>query len=140
MALLDAFHKQHEQILRVAWQIRQALDEEASPEGAARHRALLSNLSGTLSVHLAMEDGSLYPRLAQDKDPEVRAIAAKYATEMRGLSSDFRAHLERWASARAIREKPAEFAADSRRIMDALSKRIAFENAELYPALQRIGG
>jgi hemerythrin-like domain-containing protein len=139
MGVLDVFHKQHAQILTVVREIGDLLDQGARPDGPARHRALLSTLSGTLSVHLAMEDGSLYPRLAQDKSPEVRAIAVKYETEMRGLARAFREHLGRWASATAIRENPVEFAADTKRIVEALTNRISFEDAELYPALERLG-
>jgi hemerythrin-like domain-containing protein len=140
MTVLDAFQRQHTQILRIANEIGDLLKEAATPEGATRHRALLSTLSGTLNVHLAMEDGSLYPRLARDEDPEVRAIAAKFEREMQGLSKSFRSHLDRWASARAIRERPSEFAGETKRIIDALSRRIAFEDAELYPTLARLDG
>jgi len=140
MAVLDAFQKQHVQILRIAKEIGDLLEQGGTPEGATRHRTLLSSLSGTLNVHLAMEDGSLYPQLAKDPDPEVRAIAAKFEREMQGISKTFRSHLDRWASARAIREKPGQFAEDTKRIIDALARRIEFEDAVLYPTLERLGG
>src|SRR5690606_20769106 len=124
---------------RMTREIADLLEQGTSPEVAAKHRALLSTLSGTLNVHLAMEDGSLYPRLSRDPDPAVRTIASKFEREMQGISRNFRAHLDRWASARAIRENPREFETDTRRIVEALSKRIAFEDAELYPTLERLG-
>ena len=139
MALLDAFRRQHTQILAIVRDMIELAEDELTAETATRHRALLSTLSGTLGVHLAMEDGSLYPRLTEDGDPDVRAMAARYEREMRGLAGEFRAHLERWSSARAIRQEPERFMAETKQIGAALARRIAFEDAELYPALERLG-
>jgi hemerythrin-like domain-containing protein len=45
---------------------------------------MLSRLFGKLSVHLTLEDSSLYPRCQQHSDEKLREMAKRFANEMSG--------------------------------------------------------
>lgn len=139
MSVLGAYRKQHGEILVILKDIAALLDGGATAADAARFRGLLSSLSGILTIHLAMEDGSLYPALGHSKSPEVRTTAQRYASEMKGITGAFRALLERWPTVRSIRESPDSFAVEMKRVVDALTRRIGYEDRELYPLLEQHG-
>jgi hypothetical protein len=129
MGYTDRFRAQHEDILRAAGEIQNLLNGHQPDPSALRK--LLSILAGKVSVHLAMEDQALYPRLAE-LDGAVARRATKFKDEMGGLGRVFTEYNTRWQVS-AIRADLAGFAHETRKIFGALAKRIERENAELYP-------
>lgn len=63
MAATDNFRKQHAEIIEIVKQIEPALVPQNLSANPASIKPLLTSLMGKLSVHLAMEDNALYPRL-----------------------------------------------------------------------------
>lgn len=126
------FRKQHDDILMLVKDITAALRSTLSEEDAARLRAMLAQLSGKLSVHLAMEDKSFYPTLVGSADPELQRIARQYSSEMGPLASTFQAYVQKWSTARVIHADPAGFSSDTRTVFGALTARIQKENTHLY--------
>ena len=102
---------------------------------ASDARAMLSMLAGKLTIHLAMEDNALYPRLAAHNNQDVRKLAEKFDREMGGILGAFKQYLGRWPTALAIQADGAGFVDETRQIFAALRTRIAKENAELFPGL-----
>jgi hemerythrin-like domain-containing protein len=139
MAATASFRKQHDELLAVAGEIGKLLDASRLADDAASARTLLSNLAGKLKIHLAMEDKTLYPRLMQDPDPKVSAMAKRFADEMGGIAEVFGGYMERWPTARAIQEAPQRFVTDTQKLFGALSTRIDRENNQLYPLLDQRG-
>lgn len=109
------------------------LDTGSLAAQANEARSLLSRLAGTLSVHLAMEDNALYPRLAARADGPLKALASRYAEEMGGIHADFTSYLSRWRAASAIARDTEAFLAETVDVLAALRERIDREDAELYP-------
>jgi hypothetical protein len=126
--------RQHAALLQLSSEISASLrSEEGVVRDAHRLRTQLSALAGILNVHLAMEDGVMYPRLRVDQDPSIRLIARRFVEEMGDLRRSFAEYAHRWNTPEAIRAAPREFARESRLILEALTLRIAREEHELYP-------
>ncbi|MDB5859796.1 MAG: uncharacterized protein JWQ76_3485 [Ramlibacter sp.] len=129
MSFTDKFRTQHNEILLIAKEMTVQLKGKADP---AALRKLLSNLAGKLNFHLAMEDQALYPRLMERKDSDAKGLAKQFMDEMGGLGKVFGIYNDKWQVS-AIRNDPAGFASETQAVFAALTKRIARENAELYP-------
>jgi len=107
------------------------------PEGTAapveeQVRPVLIKLTGLLAAHLKLEDDHLYPAMLANIDPEVRARAELFQTEMGGLSEAFGRFSDRWIAPRAISADPAGFARDWGGIRSALDGRMDREDRDLY--------
>lgn len=125
---------QHAQILAQV----QVLDQ-AIAAGAAQAPVIagqLRELARLLSFHLTCEDVLLYPNLFNAADPQVAALARQMISELGGLAQRFHALLERWSGAGVIAESFAGFVADFQALAELLTRRIAYENDELYPRVE----
>jgi hypothetical protein len=125
--------RQHRELLRLSKDIAEWLVPDAIAQSAHKLRGLLAALSGVLNVHLAMEDGVMYPRLQAHDDPAIRAVAARYVDEMGGLKKTFAEYSRRWNTPEAMQAAPGDFIRESHALLDALTHRIMREEAELYP-------
>ena len=130
MAYTDNFKRQHQELLAMVGEIAGKL--KSDPADAKALRALLSGLAGKLTVHLAMEDKALYPRLMQQQDARSTALAGKFMKEMGGLAQVFATYNNKW-QVTAIKADPAGFSDETRKVFGALAHRIGRENTELYP-------
>jgi iron-sulfur cluster repair protein YtfE (RIC family) len=132
MAYTQNFRKQHGELLNVAKSMAKLLDAEQLKKDAVEVRHLLSVLHGKLSVHLVMEDKSLYPRLLNHHDSRIRATTQHFIDEMGTLASVFKGYVGKWSTPSAIQADPATFIAETKAVFDALGNRIDRENNELY--------
>ena len=134
----DNFRKQHAEILSSAREINALLSDELSAADAAAIRPLLSKLAGLITLHLAMEERSVYPALASHSDVSVRALGKRYSDEMVGIAAVFGDYMKNWQTTSQMRADPAGFSVASKAVFNALSKRIHFEHKELYPAFDKL--
>ena len=134
MGFTDKFRQQHDEILGIVGELTQHIKTKAE---AQVMRTSLSSLAGKLNFHLAMEDKALYPRL-MNGDGSAKGVAGRFMQEMGGLGEVFQAYNNRWQVS-AIRKDPEGFAAETHKVFQALGKRIARENAELYPLADKLG-
>lgn len=128
------FREQHVEILQLASELRKIGPEELAKDAVAA-RSLLSKLVGKLSLHLAVEDRSLYPELQKSPDVNVANMARRFENEMGGLADSVMAWGKRWPTPATIQAQPARFIAETTAVVDALKNRILREHQELYPAL-----
>ena len=134
------FRRQHEEILEIAGELTAVMAEpERLAEDAEVVRGLLTVLSGKISIHLAMEDKGLYPRLLKHAKPEVRTLAGTYMAEMGGIKDVFAEYLGRWPDGARIQGDPRTFIEETRGLLAALERRISREDNELYPMVDGIG-
>lgn len=131
------FYGHHTDVLALAGAIERQLDPARVAADPAKVSAEVVRLFGKFSIHLAIEDKALYPRLAQDANPDLRRMAQRFQEEMGGLTQGFEAYRKAWPGPLAIAKDPARFIAETRDILDRLKKRIGRENAELYPLAAR---
>ena len=138
MAVTDNYRRQHAEMMEAVQSLQPLLKPDSLAAGAAEIRNRLSQLFGKLSLHLAMEDNSLYPRFQKHADAKVRDTAARFAGEMNGVKPAIEAFSRKWTEG-AIKADPAGFCAEATRLFGVLADRIRRENTEFYPLLDKAG-
>lgn len=136
-AMMRLFIEQHAEIL----QILRELQSKAASGVEAHHKEiakLLIKLRFKVKLHLASEDKILFPVVRNAGDCPERALLAGYETEMQELAGVFLEFVHRWEYAEQIAEHAADFLKEATGAMDALTRRIAREEQELYPAIARL--
>ena len=130
------YRSQHAEIVKLVQGVQVFLAPGKLPGAAADVRLKLSELAAKTTLHLAMEDGSLYPRLMAHEDPKVRDTASRFNNEMSAISAVFETYTAKWTES-AIREDSTGFIEETTKLFTALANRIQRENTELYPLLEQ---
>jgi hemerythrin-like domain-containing protein len=138
VARTDNFKKHHVEILTIAKSVKTLLISGDAAQHTAEVRQLLSQLSGKLSFHLAMEDKSLYPFLSTHADARIKALSKKYSEEMGSLAQAFRSYLDKWSNAMLIDANLEGFIGETKTVFNALVRRIQREDTELYPIVDQL--
>lgn len=136
MALTDNLVKQHVDLLNLIEQITAQLQVDKVTSNTDDISNLLSQLAGKLTMHLAVEDKSLYPKLLGHSDEKVQRVTQKYIDEMGTLAEAFTSYLDKWRGADAKRDNAQGFIDETKAVFGALDKRIKSENSDLYPLLE----
>ncbi len=89
-------------------------------------------LRRALLNHLAQEDWVIYPRLLASNRADVRVLAASLADGAAAFTAAFKMYSRRW-TAESITADWQGFRKETLAILDALKRRISFEDNELYP-------
>ena len=138
MSPTDSYRKQHDELLAVAGEFKSHLRANNLEQDSAPARTLLSQLLGKLTIHLAMEDRSLYPRLSEHDDARVRDTANRFQSEMGHISKTLEAYNKKWATPAAIQANADAFIAETDGVLKALADRISRENDDLYKLLDNL--
>lgn len=139
MSRTASYRGQHQKILDIVARLESCLAGDGSIRDAALVRRELSTLVGTLTVHLAVEDEAVYPRLIGHSDQDVRDLAKRFVDEMGDLRAQLSAYTQRWPTAGAIQMDPSAFTDETRALLEALRARIVAEDDQLYPLVDRTG-
>lgn len=139
MPYTDNFRRQHQEILAVVGEIQARLKPDVVRNDPKALRTLLSALAGKLSIHLAMEDKALYPRMIQADVENSGAMATAFQNEMGSIGQVFSAHNQKWQAGQ-IGADPGGFVRETQDLFGALGKRIERENSQLYPLADRALG
>jgi hemerythrin-like domain-containing protein len=132
----EAFRRQHREILDVVRQVEAKLAVVATEQDPSHGiRAHINELAGKLNVHLAMEDNALYPRVLQHGSPALQKVAGQLQAEMGGIKQIFSAYLARWSEPQLVQTRSVEFIRETNELCEALKRRIAREDNELYALL-----
>ncbi len=129
----DTYRRQHDDLLDLMEQISVILSKARFRKELSKLHSLLNQLNGRFSVHLAMEDESLYPSLQEHPDEMVRTVAGHFMGEMGGLFDKFKRYMNTWKLSNSIINDQMEFIRQTERLMDMIKNRIERENSELYP-------
>ncbi len=138
MRKTESFREQHAKLLKVASKISAHLRVDELSKDASEARSLLSELLGTLRIHLAMEDSSLYPKLLEHSDEQIRSMAKKFVDEMGGIGEAVKSYGDKWPHAKAIQENPNDFVKETEGLLATLADRIKKEDNELYAAVDEM--
>ena len=98
----------------------------------------VAKLASLLRVHFAQEDCTLYATLFDCGDPEVSRIALDYFQDLGGIAERLEMFAFRWCSPDTIRAGFESFRPELVEICAQLSRRIALENAYLYPLAESV--
>jgi len=132
MRRTDGFRKQHDEMLEVVKEISSHLDINNIEENIVKVRSLFITLVGKLSVHLIMEDKSLYPQLLNHDNEEIKTVAQKFINEMGNISNVLDEYKKEWIQSGNILDRPQDFIDATHELFSALGNRIERENNELY--------
>lgn len=127
--MIESLIRQHREIMELVAQIENMLGKD----GEFKILLKLGELAGKVKTHLIQEDRVLYPAFSEHREAKIRETAQRFVREMGGLAGAFDQFRAKYATVKALRENPGQFAADLKRIAGALEKRIQAEERELYP-------
>ena len=135
MSSLAQIRAEHAELVKIfrEWEI--LIDRETPPPSVDLF-AVRSRLSSLLVAHLKAEDWVLHPPLLESPDPEIARIARNFVDEMGGLAASYSIFMERW-DALSIQADWTHYQKEARAIPQALGNRIARENRELLPLVER---
>ena len=128
MTLRETLSAEHDELDRLAERMLTIVTGDAPTDDLSSTRWRLNHV---LAIHLAKEDGFLYPDLARSHSASVRSLAQRFATEMGGMSATYRAYCARW-TLQALNADWSGFCNDTRKVMMLLRRRIQREELELY--------
>ncbi|MBI5902218.1 MAG: hemerythrin domain-containing protein [Deltaproteobacteria bacterium] len=134
----DHFRQTHDELLQLAGEISKLLTPAELRKDATKARSLLSKLAGKLSVHLQMEDNSLFPSIEKYNDARLNSMLKVFVNEMGGLKDAFTKYTNKWANPDHIKNNAVEFINETKSIFNALAKRIKQENTELYKLIDEL--
>ncbi|CAA7624968.1 EAL domain-containing protein [Magnetospirillum sp. SS-4] len=135
-AATDSFRRHHHQMRDMMGRIRDILDVAHVSLDPGAVATILRELFGKFSIHLALEDRLLYPKLRSWPVPHLQAIADRFEVEMGGMKAEFDRYRRTWPGPQAISRDPARFVAETSTVLAALEQRINREDADLYPSFE----
>ncbi len=134
---IKKFYDDHAEVNLIVKRIDGVLNS-AVPTTQVEHLIeTVQELFGRYSIHLALEDAALYPRLVEHSDAAIRETALRFQTEMGGIKAQFDAYKRKWPGKTSAKQNPQEFVAETRKIIAALKDRISREDGTLYPMVKR---
>lgn len=98
----------------------------------------VAKLASLLRVHFAQEDCTLYATLFDCGDPEVSRIVLDYFQDLGGIAEKLEMFAFRWCSPDTIRAGFKSFRPELIELCAQLTRRIALENAYLYPLAETV--
>ncbi|KIL97983.1 hypothetical protein CCC_01044 [Paramagnetospirillum magnetotacticum MS-1] len=132
MRKTEHFRKHHDDLRRIVSRLEPMLDPKSVAADPASVSRVVLDLFGKFSIHLAIEDGTLYPKCAAHADPALRRTAAEFQSEMGSLSLRFDTYKKAWAGPLAIGRDPGGFVTATREILGLLKARVEREEGRLY--------
>lgn len=135
----DRFRAQHQDIEAIVLRIEAVFTKSAWTARALEIRLGFGELSEKLRLHLALEDGVFYPRLARHPIPAVRLLAQKHQTEIGGFWQDYENFLDQWIDSGEMLRDAQGFKVAATDLLAALKDRIHLENTEIYPLVETMG-
>ena len=134
---IERYHRDHAAILEQIDALRK-LSRAGVRENAEKIGEAIVSTASHIKFHLAAEDQVLYPMLARSGSPDVAALSARYQAEMQGLAQAFAGFVGKWRVPARLAADPDGFRHDANTGLRSLFERLQRENAELYPAAERV--
>lgn len=132
MRKTETYRQHHQELRAIACRIEAELDPASIAANPNAIATVVRELFGKFSVHLAIEDNSLYPRAKALADSRLRDVAVRFEAEMGDLGRRFDAYRKTWPGPLAIGRDPALFARETRAVLEALRERVGREESQLY--------
>ena len=134
----EAYRKHHQELRAIASRIEAVLDATAIAADPTAATVAVRELFGKFSIHLALEDNSLYPRCLRHDDARLRRLAERFQIEMGDLGGRFDAYKRPWPGPLAIARNPAQFVADTIAVLALLKARVGREEDEFYDIVDKV--
>lgn len=132
---IDKFKHQHTDILGGIARLR-ALVRGGIAANAAAIATTIIEMSGTIRLHLSVEDRVLYPALGASGNAALAQMSQRYQAEMQEIAGAYLAFARRWNGARQLCEAPEAFRAEANSVLRTVYERMRKEDTEFYPAVE----
>ena len=93
-------------------------------------------MSGTIKLHLAVEDQVLYPALQRGDNAELARMGRQYQSEMTSIASAYDAFARRWNTADGVRRDAQGFRNEANVVLRRVFERMQREDREFYPRIE----
>lgn len=134
----EAYRKHHQELRAIASRIEAVLDAAAIAADPTAAAVAVRELFGKFTIHLALEDNSLYPRCLRHDDSHLRQVAERFQSEMGDLGGRFDAYKRSWPGPLAIARNPAQFVTDTIAVLALLKARVGREEDEFYDIVDKV--
>ena len=132
---IDKFKHQHTDILHSIATLRDLTHAGVVPNAAEIARRIVA-MSGTIKLHLAVEDQALYPALQRGGDEALARMGRQYQSEMGPIASAYDAFARRWNTEASLRADVQGFRADANRVLRQVYERMQREDRDFYPRIE----
>lgn len=132
MQTTEMLRKQHQKIHDIIKSISPLLSLDIISKDVFDISNLLATLSGKMKSHLTIEDSMLYPPLATNSDPDIRAKVQKFADARDDFRESFDEYIQKWRNSVFIQEKPEEFISETNSMFTYIATRINTEDKEIF--------
>ena len=132
---IDKFKHQHTDILRSIATLR-ALAHAGVEANATTIAQGIVAMSGTIKLHLAVEDQVLYPALQRGDNPDLARRGRQYQSEMASIASAYDAFARRWNTAVSVRRNAEGFRSEANVALRRVFERMQREDHDFYPRIE----
>ena len=132
---IDKFKHQHTDILHSIATLRDLTHAGVVPNAAEIARRIVA-MSGTIKLHLAVEDQVLYPALQRGDNAELARMGRQYQSEMTSIASAYDAFARRWNTADGVRRDAQGFRNEANVVLRRVFERMQREDREFYPRIE----
>ena len=132
---LDKFKHQHTDLLRSIATLRTLAQAGVAANASAIAQGIVA-MSGTIKLHLAVEDQVLYPALQRGGNAELARLGRQYQSEMASIASTYDAFARRWNTAESLRTDEKGFRAEANLVLRKVYERMQREDRDFYPRIE----
>ena len=132
---LDRFKHQHIDILRSIATLRALAQAGVEGNASAIAQGIVA-MSGTIKLHLAVEDQALYPALQRGGNAELARLGRQYQSEMASIASAYDAFARRWNTAENVRRNAEGFRNEANVVLRRVFERMQREDHDFYPRIE----
>ena len=132
---IDKFKHQHTDILRGIATLRALAHAGVEANATAIAQGIVA-MSGTIKLHLAVEDKVLYPALQRGDNAELARLGRQYQSEMESIASAYDAFARRWNTADNVRRGAQDFRDQANVVLRKVYERMQREDHDFYPRIE----
>ncbi|MNV74250.1 hypothetical protein D3C71_1674550 [compost metagenome] len=132
---IDKFKQQHIDILSGIATLRALAHAGVDSNAIAIAKGIVA-MSGTIKLHLAVEDQVLYPALQRGGNAELARMGRQYQSEMASIASAYDAFARRWNTADNVRRDAQGFREEANVVLRKVYERMQRENHDFYPRIE----
>ena len=122
---LDKFKHQHTDILRSIATLRALAQAGVEANASAIAQGIVA-MSGTIKLHLAVEDQVLYPALQRGGNAELARLGRQYQSEMASIASAYE----------GVRRDAQGFRNEANVVLRRVFERMQREDHDFYPRIE----
>lgn len=136
MYSLDELKEQNQEISQLC-EVLSVLMEQQPLHDNPFVRELMTRFKEKVWVHLVFEDNTFYAALLQCDDEKVRGTAQAFHDSAKEIKHRFSAFVRHWCSSPVSESEHEMLSKESNEIFILIRDRIAYENEQIFPIVEK---